>query len=491
MNTFIFSKNTAEIAEFSADLSTIVDTPINIKFLAMNPCGLLVNYNLVGDTLKIKAKSGEINTSYCLNFLIQGTSEEKEIRVVILVNDNITPIRKSAPDAFMDLVGTMRSGETTVSTVVFNIDQNIDVKQGYIIWELINNNSEVISSGNAFSYTVQNNGLENQVLSECLIVCPSDILPTAQGNVYQIRYTLSVNEQNFYQYEAVHIESNISVPIGSQDIVELVGNKTTCSIVLPNLYEHVGVTIYYDNNPITSEKEITEPLKVSSGWQYSAVLDTSAFTVSLESYDVVYRFYNNENQVFTEASKLWIINPSIRSAADDILAKIWKARASLYGSPDLVYTMPTLLTWMRRGMDIFNGWQGKFTSITMTNAKGAIREYWLLCSELGALEAQYLAEGEKAFNFSGAAISLDVDRTGFLESMASNIRNNLDQNLTPLKSNMLQKGYTQGDGSGTDGKGGIQTKAGSLGCVGISITPASAWGRFYPVAGNLIGRAWL
>ena len=125
----------------------------------------------------------------------------------------------------------------------------------------------------------------------------------------------------------------------------------------------------------------------------------------------------------------------------------------------------------------------------MTNAKGIIREYWLLCSELGALEAQYLTEGEKAFNFSGAAIQLDVDRTGFLDSMIGAIRSYLDSNLKPIKQNMTQKGYTEGDGSGTDGQGGIQASAHALGTVGISIHPASAWGRFYP--GYLIGRAWL
>lgn len=125
----------------------------------------------------------------------------------------------------------------------------------------------------------------------------------------------------------------------------------------------------------------------------------------------------------------------------------------------------------------------------MTNAKGVIREYWLQCAELGALEAQYLAEGEKAFDFSGSAISLNVDRTGFLETMASNIRSNLDNNLKPIKTVMIEKGYTSGDGSGTDGEGGIATNIRALGAVGISITPASCWGRYS--SAWLLGRAWI
>ncbi|MEK9322795.1 hypothetical protein, partial [Escherichia coli] len=62
-------------------------------------------------------------------------------------------------------------------------------------------------------------------------------------------------------------------------------------------------------------------------------------------------------------------------------------------------------------MDAFNGAYGQFTSFTMTNARGPIREYWLLYAELAAIQSQYLAEGEKAFNYQGAAISLEVDRT--------------------------------------------------------------------------------
>ena len=54
---------------------------------------------------------------------------------------------------------------------------------------------------------------------------------------------------------------------------------------------------------------------------------------------------------------------------------------------------------------------------------------------------------------------------------------------------MIEKGYTSGDGSGTDGEGGIATNIRALGAVGISITPASAWGRFSTAW--VLGRAWI
>ncbi|MGT3783776.1 hypothetical protein ACVTE8_14540, partial [Staphylococcus aureus] len=112
---------------------------------------------------------------------------------------------------------------------------------------------------------------------------------------------------------------------------------------------------------------------------------------------MIWKYWANNNaaMVYQESADLWIINPSIMTAVGDVKAKIAKARATLYGSPDLLFPTPTILTWLRRGMDAFNGAYGQFTSFTMTNARGPIREYWLLYAELAAIQSQYLAEGEK------------------------------------------------------------------------------------------------
>ena len=487
---YLFSKNSAEISQFKCDLKEIPNIT-NVELLSIYPNtenSIKVKYAML-DCLTLYVEGGQSNVTYSIKFKVTYSEGEKIIEVVILVCDQeFEPLLSTAPDAFMDLVGTMRAGESTVSTVIFNVPNDVEVANGYITWELLNNQGECISNGNAFSYNWDSNGINSAVTAQCVIVCPSYLEPTSIEQRYQIRYALTIDDSIYYQYETLRVEGNMTVPLGAPDLVELSGKKATVSIVLPCLYEHCKVAIYSNNTAITEDKILKNPQHVSTGWMYSACLDTSAFAVSLDSYDVVFEFWDNDCEINSEACKLWIINPSIRSAADDILAKIQKARASLYGAPDLIFTMPTVLTWMRRGRDLFNGWQGIFTNFTMINAKGIIREYWLLCSEMGALEAQFMAEAEKAFDFQGAAISLNVDRTGNLQTMIDAIRGNLDQNLKPIKQTMTQKGYTSGDGSGTDGNGSITGSAASLGSIGISITPASAWGRFYP--GYLIGRAW-
>jgi hypothetical protein len=134
------------------------------------------------------------------------------------------------------------------------------------------------------------------------------------------------------------------------------------------------------------------------------------------------------------------------------------------------------MKWLRRGMDMFNNAHGVFTSFTMTNAMGGVREFWLLCAEKAALEAQYGLEAEKSFNFSGAAISLDVDRTQYLDAMIGKIDQVLDAQLKPFKQNLIIKGNTGGDGSGPNGDGNFGAlQQSSMGSVAIAITPASIY----------------
>ena len=487
---YLFSKGISEIATFKCDLSKIPNIE-QIELVSIYPQTdppLQVKHSFV-DCLVLKV-SGGVSKTYNCKFRVYGSDDVTEIEVVIVNSDSeFDPLVNSAPDSFLDLLGTIRCGESALAGTTFSLPADLDVKEGYIVWELLNDESEVLADGNAFSYEYTNNGLSNLVRCQCVVVCPSYLEPTTHERRYQIRYTLVINDQSYYQYESLIIQSNVTVPLGSPDLVEIVGAKTTVSIVVPKLYENCQVSIYKDNVDITGAKKLKNPERVSSGWLYKTALDTSGFAVDLESYDVQFQFWNNDTEIITEASKLWIINQSIRSAADDVLAFVQKARATLYGSLDFVYTMPTLLSWLRRGRDIFNGWQGVFTQFTMTNAKGVVREYWLICAEMGALQSQYLTEADKAFNFSGSAIQLDVDRTGALDSMIGQLRGDLDQNLKPIKTSMTQKGYTSGDGSGTDGNGGITSSTSAIGAVGLSITPASAWGRFYP--NYLIGRAWI
>jgi hypothetical protein len=111
----------------------------------------------------------------------------------------------------------------------------------------------------------------------------------------------------------------------------------------------------------------------------------------------------------------------------------------------------------------------------MLNAKGGIREYWLRFAEVMALRSQFLAEGEKVFNFSGQAISLEVDRTQYYQTLADNIQSYLDAEGKQVKQNLIKKGITAGDGDVSDLSA---MRRGANGAVAITLTPATNWGKF-------------
>lgn len=394
------------------------------------------------------------------------------------------PYKNEDPSSFQDLVGQLVVGKSAVGLSVFQFAPDFDPLGGYVLWDVLDSNGVVYASGNAFDYKVSATGVANIVRARCIISVPSNMEPSLD-NDYQLRYTLRVGNGVAYNYENIQIIGLVDTQIGTTDSVELQGDKATLSLVTQELYKNYALEIYRSNK-LAGSMALGSPDRVASGYFSAGTFDTSGLPVSLVPYDVVWKFWNYEGQVFRETSAMWIINPSIARAIDDVKSKVNKARHTLFGTPDSQYTSLEVLKWLRRGMDMFNAAYGVLTGFTMTNALGGVREFWLMCAEKAALEAQYGLEVEKSFNFSGAAISLDVDRTGQLESMISRIQGILDSELKPFKQNLIIKGATGGDGSGNNGDGDFSTVGrSSLGAVGITITPASIYNGLMP------GMRWL
>jgi hypothetical protein len=442
--------------------------------------------------VQILLQGGNDGTSYGMKLTVTTSARVFVVTLAVTAADSsFIPYTSQNPEAFQDLIDEIEAGKASIGTAVFAFPPQIDPRGGFVTWELLADDGTVYAAGNAFDYTVIQNGLANMAQAKSIINVPTTVPPSLDGQRYQLRYTLElpqsigtpgdpttgVQGQNvFFQFENLRVVGLNTVPLGTQPGVEIQGAPATLSIVLDRPYDNVTIELWSGGTQIAPPSAITQYEKVANGWYYAGVIDTTQLQVSLVPYSVVWRYWASTNtaQVFSERADLFIINPSIAGAINDMLAKINKARTTLYGTPDLLYPEATCLTWLRRGADAFNVAYGQFTSFTFTNALGGIREFWLLEAELAALESQYLAEGEKAFNFQGAQISLDVDRTQYLDNAASKIQSRLDQELKPIKQNLIIKGNTSGDGSADPSK----LQPGAIGAVGITITPASMWGRY-------------
>ncbi len=506
-NTFVFSKDALTDTEVQFDISPLLkfgETLLSVVPQAVSPASTpalaVTRLSPINEPLVLlNLVAGSSGLSYGQQILI--TTDARQLTALVavtVITEGQAPYTAQNPEAYTDLVDSIEAGQAAIGTAVFSFPPGVDASGGYVNWEFLDSQGIVYATGNAYEYKIQSNGLSNTVLAKSVINVPATVPPSDLNSKYQLRYVLQLPPQTnsvgtplqdkFYSYENVTVVGLTTVPTGTQDSIELKGNKATLSIVLDRLYDNVVIQLHQDNL-IIGQARIQEFTRVSSGYYFAGIFDTSQLTESLEPYTVVWNYGNTAtpNEVFSESASLWIATPTMLGAMNDVKAKINKARTTLYGQPDLLFPPETIMLWLRRARDALNGAPGGFTSFTMTNAKGSIREYWLMYAEMMAIESQYMAEGEKAFDFSGAAISLNVDRTGYLDSMAGKIQSRLDNEIKPWKQNLIIKGNTGGDGSADPSK----LRPGALGSVGITITPASPWGPWrsglpYPTGGGFL-----
>jgi len=508
--TFVYYKDTNTDTVVQAELGSLLKSGEVVQSVELgSPTPVTVNplqaelQEIQNATITVKLTGGGAGLSYGIDATV--TTQTRKFGILLAVTCNtqageLIPYQTRSPDAFKDLVDTVQAGDSVMGTCVFSYPVDVDPSGGFVLYELLSEDGTVYAAGNAFEYKVEVTGFSNNVLARAVIVVPSDIPPTMEGQKYQLRWTIQRRQPDGstvreFQGEAITVVGLVTVPVGVQPQVEMQGDPATLELVTDQMFDRVGISLYQVNLQLvpltmisdTSKPATDAPVKVASGWYYAGVLDTTNLKPSVKPYSVVWKFWESKYpaRVYTERADLFILNPSLANAIDDVKAKINKARTTLYGAPDLLFPPTTIMTWLRRAMDAFNGWMGISTNFTMTNALGGIREYWLMLAELFAIESQYLAEGEKAFDFQGQAISLNVDRTSYLDAAASKIQSRLDNELKPFKQNLIIRGNTGGDGSGGggaggDGSGGAGVARGATGAVGITISPASVWGRYTP-----------
>lgn len=432
-------------------------------------------------------------SGYTYGFAVTGvTSLGRNVSRTCAVQVNtaaaeIEPFTTQNPEAFRDLVGDIQAGSSAVGTGIFAFDNSFNPQGGSVTWELLAEDGTVWAQGNAYSYDIVSDGFSNTVFAKAVVNVPSNVPPTLEGQKYQIRWILSISvptplgssavPQEFYSFEQITVVGLNSVPVGTQPSVELQGGMADLILVTDQLYDTVSLSLEYNNTLVAPPLQVAYPgqptsegpLRVATGWMYQVKVSTADMTVQqLEPFTAIWR-YNQQKfpqDVYSESTDFWVINSSISSAIMDLKATINKARTTLYGRPDLLYPANNVLTFLRRGRDMFNGFKGYFTSFTMVNAKGPIREYWLLCSAMLALEAQIGGEIEKKFDFQGQAIQLNVDRIADLETWIGRMQKRIDDELPNFKTQLINKGNTGGDGS----QDPTQLQAGAMGGVGLTMT---------------------
>lgn len=486
-------RNSTAALDFSKDLqpgeSLLTASVVQVVPATVPP--LLASATNVVDGYKVEyaTEGGKSNITY--NTRVELTTNHARVfSVVVAVSarDYVhADLQTRNPDAYNALVDTLEIGQSAVGHTAFSFPAGTDLNSSAVTWKLLDREGLVYASGNAFDYTITNTSFLSRLEAYGVIHAPSDTPPTLDDQAYQIRWELTgVGATSSFLFENVKVVRTTTEPTGVEDTVELKGDNAHLAVVLDDPYEEVGVEVYQKDVLVRPWQRATRNERLSDGWYYAVDLDTSDFPVSFDAYSVVWRYRNVTNNspagglphMNRQYGKLFVVSPLMLAAIDDVRMMVMKARTTLTGFPDVLFDTSTIISWLRRGRDFFNGASGLLTFFTMIRASGAIREFWLGYSEVAMLQSQYLAEGEKSFDWSGQAISLNRDVTQFYQGLADSKLSRLDNDVKPLKQNLLKKGIDGGDGDLEN----AQSKS-SVGAVGVNVTPVMqyAYRRLHPI----------
>lgn len=427
-------------------------------------------------TFSVTLVGGINGTSYGIGLLVtDNIGATYQHTIGVLVQDDLAiKYQGTNPFAFQSLVDAIEVGQASVGKAFFVMPAGTDATNGYVTWSLLDKSGVVYSVGNCYDYRVTNSSTSVAIESHAVVNVPSDTPPSLNTDKYQLRWEFHNLGQIQYAFENIRVDSPFTLGTGTTDSVEFQGDMSYLSIVLDRQWDSVSVDVFdsIGNAQVGTSLPITENYRVSSGFYYQALFDTSNVQARLDPYIVSWKYKNQIGPTNRDTGQVYIVNASIMRAVKSIESMVMKAKTTMLGFQDELFTVTGIVGMLSRGRDAFNGASGLITQFTMVNADSFIREYWIKYTEVACLEAQYLLEGEKAFNFAGQAISLDIDRTQYYQSLAQTIRTALDTDVKNLKANLIKKGLSGGDGS-LVGLG----RYGASGPVGVSLSPVSTVGR--------------
>lgn len=115
-----------------------------------------------------------------------------------------------------------------------------------------------------------------------------------------------------------------------------------------------------------------------------------------------------------------------------LIDKIQKQTGRLHAYEDA-----DIIGYLTEGLKLINS-IFPITSYTEVTVPESLDFYWTIAAAWYGLNAQYLLEAETAFNFSGQTVTLDVDRTGYLDTEIARLWDLLSTQLPKLKMKLVR-----------------------------------------------------
>lgn len=310
---------------------------------------------------------------------------------------------------------TIRTAKTIITNKVFADNGNdYPTSVPYIVYK----NGDVVDSGS----TVSLSGRRVNKIHEVTLSFDLDDSNLSDGRLFYVEVTL----YNVKTQVTIHVEDD-------EQFADYFTLDDSITIPVPDELDNVtGYKIYRDNELIF-EESVQES-------------DTSV-TVNLSniyaSIDPLLLLFNSDNS-FVDF-RVFKITPSVLKAQKDLRSYIDRLNRKMR-IDNLKFNDVDYLLWMQAGKDRFNSIP-LATDFDMTEATGPIRDMWLVCSQYHALKVKYLEEGLESFDYSGSSVTLSVDITQYLDSIASSLETRITDEGQRLKANIHRRGLISGPGN--------------------------------------------
>lgn len=338
-----------------------------------------------------------------------------------------------------------------------------------VTWEILDGNGQVWNSGDGHSLTIAAApiGTDSVISARSTIAVPIDAPSAASGTSYQVRWKLAYGSSTAFAFDSFTVFPSVVDNQGPASLVVLATERAEPWLTVGMQVEVCRCELFFQNEQKGNATATQE--ESSGGYRYVVKFDTDGMSPgpSLTPYNLLWRYKLNGLQQIEQAN-LWLVNPMMLQAQAEVRNFLLKAYGDSGLAPDFDFGPEALMQYLLQGAEMFNS-LGYPTSFTMVRATGGIRALWLRCATIVACRSQYMAEGMKAFNFGGQVVNLDVDRSQYWDSLASQLQTELDMAIKPFKENLVRRGHLGGDGN-VDAN---SLRMGAVGTVGIALTPIS------------------
>ncbi len=282
------------------------------------------------------------------------------------------------------------------------------------------------------------------------IMLPVPMLGLERPTEYKLKWRFLTQDNERYSL----VETVLIAPKKDRrdtDVV-LLTTDTLCRINIPI---SVDTSIHDQTIRIFNDNDLIQTLyladcKVDAGDTKTMVeFESASLTPAMKSrltiVDVQYRD-RYEQFVYN----IWCVTPQITKAANQTIAFLLDKSNVGNIISALEWTYSDMMGYLENGLNFFNAITGErmyTTTFTGLNMQGPLLFAWVICSAYWAVQAQIVAEGSLAFDFSGQSINLSVNRMEAWENLKGWLEKQIDDIVKPLKQQLAAQNILGGDGS--------------------------------------------